>query len=716
MALESLEGRWLLSAAAIYTPGLYAPASSTFALTNDNTATAADLSFAYGPANSQWVPLAGDWKGNGVDTVGLYNPATSTFYLRESNAAGAADISFSFGPANSTWIPLAGDWPGRGVDTVGLYNPATSTFYLRDSNTAGAVDISFSFGPANSTWIPLAGDWTGSGVDTVGLYDPATSNFYLRDSNTAGAADIAFSFGPANSTSIPLAGDWTGSGVDTVGLYDPATSTFSLRNSNSAGSADLSFSYGSGGAGLIPLAGRWDVPTFLGLGDTSLANLTQNLFVRDNAITRQDMMQILTSVGTENGGVLDATDLSDLRTIVSDATKLDMPGYVSDLAHKVVNGNSANTFDGGNLYVGAPASQLDALVGQWFSGDGPISADAAGIPFVAPGGYLFGAGGPSYTDVYQGGLGDCTLMASLAEVAARQPDIIRNMFIDNGDGTYTVRFYDQGVPDYVTVNTQLPDGGGLYAGVENGFLWPALAEKAIVEENESGWLATIDPGSNSYAAIDDGNAGTTVAFLSAITGLPADSYGVDPYSVASAWQAGQLIVLGSGDTPYASYVYNNHAYAVVGYNPSSTLPFTLFNPWGIKGGWSPAGQFYYGEVAVNSATISIYFTFTAADGSAPLESLPSTALATVVGTAQRAAAGAAGGATAASGAEAVAGVIPSLPTSPASDVLFAAWGDDRVRGSVALPEIADNPAPDEPAGLYDDDPWALYPTLKAGAK
>ena len=62
---------------------------------------------------------------------------------------------------------------------------------------------------------------------------------------------------------------------------------------------------------------------------------------------------------------------------------------------------------------------------------------------------LFNNGVPSYLDVEQGAVGDCWLEASLAEVAARDPQDIKNMFIydgttvDNGStvGLYTVRFF-----------------------------------------------------------------------------------------------------------------------------------------------------------------------------------------------------------------------------------------------------------------------------------
>jgi hypothetical protein len=242
----------------ISTAGLYDPATSVFFLRNSNSSAPADLVFSYGPAGAGWMPVVGDWNGDGVDTIGLYNPSSSFFFLRNSNSSAPADLVFSYGPAGAGWIPIAGDWNGDGTDTIGLYNPATSAFFLRNSNTSGPADLVFGYGPSGAGWIPIAGDWNGDGTDTIGLYNPATSTFFLSNSNSSAPANLVFSYGPAGAGWKPLARDWNGDGTDTIGLYNPTTSVFFLRNTNSSAPADLVFSYGPAGAGWAPIAGDWD--------------------------------------------------------------------------------------------------------------------------------------------------------------------------------------------------------------------------------------------------------------------------------------------------------------------------------------------------------------------------------------------------------------------------------------------------------------------------
>ena len=217
-----------------------------------------------------------------TSTLGLYDPATSAFYLRNTtclqgpNDLGYADTTFAYGAAGAGWIPIAGDWDGNGTDTLGLYDPATSTFYLRNTtclqgpNDMGYADVTFVYGKAGAGWIPIAGDWNGDGKDTIGLYDPATSTFYLRNTtslqgpNDKGYADVTFAYGAAGAGWIPIAGDWNGDGKDTIGLYNPATSTFYLRNTtslqgpNDKGYADVTFFFGSAQAGFFGSTGRLD--------------------------------------------------------------------------------------------------------------------------------------------------------------------------------------------------------------------------------------------------------------------------------------------------------------------------------------------------------------------------------------------------------------------------------------------------------------------------
>jgi hypothetical protein len=234
--------------------GLNLNGTNTFFLRNSNSSGAADITTFFG--GGTFVPVRGDYDGNGTDTIGGYDASSGCFFLRNANTPGPADAIVCFGPGGAGIIPLVGDWDGNGTDTVGIYIEATGTFFLRNSNTPGGADITVNFGPGGAGIVPLTGDWDGNGTDTVGIYLSASGAFFLRNSNTPGGADLVFTFGAGGSV-VPLSGDWNNDGTDSIGLFDAGTGAFFLKNMNAGGGADIVFTFGAGGA-VTPLTGDWD--------------------------------------------------------------------------------------------------------------------------------------------------------------------------------------------------------------------------------------------------------------------------------------------------------------------------------------------------------------------------------------------------------------------------------------------------------------------------
>ena len=313
------------------------------------------------------------------------------------------------------------------------------------------------------------------------------------------------------------------------------------------------------------------------------------------------------AIGTNNAGY-----------VSDDGSSVDkIGGYVTELS------GTAN----GQLFVrGEVVDQIYlssyALPFQYV-GTVPLTdpqSDTAYSPAPA-GAPLYNSGGPSYLDVTQGVAADCWLMASLAEVAARDPQDIKNMFtyngttVDNGAtvGLYTVQFFSpNGTAFDVQVDTDLPSGGEYYDHVDNDMgtqaLWAALAEKGYAEANALGLVITNNEYQGCYTALNNGDASWA---LQAITGKSASDYSINPANIASAWNSGQLIVICTPNTPVSSYIVGDHCYAVVGYNASGGDPFEVFNPWGSNSlGWAaPPGVIgtKYGLFVANAAFISQNF-------------------------------------------------------------------------------------------------------------
>ena len=84
---------------------------------------------------------------------------TGFFFLKNTQGPGGADLVFSFGPGGA-FVPMVGDWDGDGVETIGIYDPASGAFFLRNANAAGPADAAFTYGPAGA--VPVRGDWNGA--------------------------------------------------------------------------------------------------------------------------------------------------------------------------------------------------------------------------------------------------------------------------------------------------------------------------------------------------------------------------------------------------------------------------------------------------------------------------------------------------------------------------------------------------------------------------
>jgi hypothetical protein len=340
------------------------------------------------------------------------------------------------------------------------------------------------------------------------------------------------------------------------------------------------------------------------LADAGVAQAARNGF-GDQALNRGEMLVVFQQVRQD--GVVSGAELNDLRIIVNNAVTLHLSDAVRNLTNKVVNGDAANArYQGanlGNLSAGVSANRLELLVDKWFLGkDHPLAQDDLGsvnYAYQNVSGSLF-VNGVSYQDVHQGAVGDCYFLAGLAETALRTPAAIQDMFTDNGDGTFTVRFFNNGAADYVTVDRALPTQFGqlIFASMgsspsaASNELWVALAEKAYAQINESGWLRSHfglpGNGINSYQAIAGGWGGDA---LQQITGRTTVLWnGLSASGLINAWNNGALITLGSrgeSDTLMdGNGVVQRHAYAMIGYN-ASTGRFSFFNPWGMNNGSAP---------------------------------------------------------------------------------------------------------------------------------
>jgi hypothetical protein len=404
-------------------------------------------------------------------------------------------------------------------------------------------------------------------------------------------------FGRAMSTQTAPAWSATGGIINSTGLYTAGTNPGSFVVTARTGTLTQTVGV------------TVSVPAIVdGFSNADIRNLITSYY-GDTNISRLEMIDILRSAG--DGGVVTATELADLRFLLATSSNYQMPDHVRNLAGDVVTGNDANaTYQGqslGNLAAGSTDTRLNRLVDKWFLGtDLPILTDSS-LQYRAASGNLF-VGTPGLNDAKQGMLGDCYFIASLASIAARNPTAVQNMFIDNGDNTFTVRFfggsygayYDssgqistgfasgKGYADYVTINRQLPTySSGSYAYSNYGFsststnvpLWIALAEKAYAQWNQTGNSGR--DGTNRYASIEGGWMGDVNAQVLGYNSTMNYFTSSNSSALVNALSSGRAVTLGTRSSTGIGDLVGGHAYTVSSYH-SSTGRFTLHNPWGFS--------------------------------------------------------------------------------------------------------------------------------------
>jgi autotransporter passenger strand-loop-strand repeat protein len=422
----------------------------------------------------------------------------------------------------------------------------------------------------------------------TGQYGGDTGNAARADAGGAGSVVVASGVPPARflagAAAAPAAGN-----VNTSGAATRSASTAAVVSTPSSNVAN---------------------PILALLTDTGVkADVSANMV--GNTLSYAGMLAILQ--GVAGRGAVSSTEFADLQTLVAHfnvSAGIQVSPYVAAISKALIGGDPANAYwtggalnsvGLGNLAVGSSAAQLNELIGKWFLGTdlpSPVFYGNTTATYATDNAPLFAPGGvPSVNDVNQGYLGDCYLLASLAEVAQFEPQDISSMFTVNGNGTFGVRFLIGGTPIYVTVNQQLPYYSGSQTLIGNAAqdIWACLVEKAYAELNaEPGATATIpnQPG-NDYVLIQGGDGRP----ITQVTGRALSDYYTGSYSAASwsalgativaAVQHGEEVEFGTagGQTTINGMVafVGGHMYSVIGYD-SANGDFVVRNPWGTESG------------------------------------------------------------------------------------------------------------------------------------
>ncbi|MCF4968412.1 C2 family cysteine protease [Nostoc sp. CMAA1605] len=428
--------------------------------------------------------------------------------------------------------------------------------WVSDQN--GVSDISkidFRLQKADGTWI-----------------DVADTNVFKADSSNANKGSFSYSLSLANFNVGN--GKYTLQGIAydrSGGKSNVVQQTFTITTTTSTSTP-------------ISTSTPTSTSTSTTVNDWFSKNLTDQQIITlarslgsDGNFSRQDMLSIFRNA--QDNSAIDANEVKDLKTLVG-AAPFTMQDSVKWLSTQVANGASINM----------SASDFESnLVGRWFLGTvAPTPVfNGNNLTYTVATGTLYGSSGQARIgDIDQGQLGDCTFLAALGATFGRQSDdsgntfssAINSMITDNGDNTYTVRFYSYSGAEYVTVDRRIATS--IAAKQNNGILWVALVEKAYAQWRE--WSAKGRPGYNLI-----GNGGSIDTPLKQITGKQTTYHSISTVSFSSLETAlanGQALTTARvGDD--SKYIVSYHAYSITNVynNASGEQRVVVRNPWGVDG-------------------------------------------------------------------------------------------------------------------------------------
>jgi hypothetical protein len=508
------------------------------------------------------VQIIRDANGNGlIDDkeviVGAYKRGTANELIRRSFGSGDYFIRVYSRGGDTNYnlkifqniAPTSLDFNlnSTSVNTTG--NLSINNGWVSDQN--GVSDISkvdFRIQKADGTWINVA-----------------DANVFTADANNGSKANFSYSLSLKNlnlsAGNYILQGkayDNTGAGSNTVKVSFTVTTTTSTTAPTTTST---------------PIQ-DWFSKNLL---DQNIVALARNL-ASDGDLSRQDMLSIFRDA--QDNSAIDTNEVKDLKTLLGASTPFTMQDSVKWLSTQVSNGTTQ----------GMSASNFESnLVGRWFLGTiAPTPVfNGKNLTYTVATGSLYGSSGEARIgDIDQNKLGDCTFLAALGATFGRQSDdsgnasssLINSMITDNGDNTYTVRFYSHTGAEYVTVDRRIATS--IAAKRNNGVLWVALVEKAYAQWRE--WSTQGQPGYNLI-----GNGSSLHTPLERITGKQIAYHSISKVSFSTletALATGQALTAARVG-PDSQYIVSYHAYSITNVytNTNGEERVVVRNPWGRDG-------------------------------------------------------------------------------------------------------------------------------------
>jgi hypothetical protein len=176
--------------------------------------------------NGTYMPLVGDFDGDGFDEILWYAPGSAQDFLW--NFTSYTTIQSSPYTVNGVYTPTVGDYTGDGADDIVWYAPGSAADYLWDYNTGGGFTSHRL--TINGVYRPVSGSFGNDRTDDIFWYAPGTAADYLQDFPVGGGAPRSIRYTVNGGTYLPFSLDMfdDGPGSEDIFWYAPGTAADGL--------------------------------------------------------------------------------------------------------------------------------------------------------------------------------------------------------------------------------------------------------------------------------------------------------------------------------------------------------------------------------------------------------------------------------------------------------------------------------------------------------
>ena len=198
-----------------------------------------------------FVPVIGDFDGDGRQDPAFYNPTTGQWRARESSTNFTTTFSANWGGVGYLAVP--GDYDGDGKTDPAVYVQKTGQWYILKSNAGYTTSMNVSLGGAGYTAVS-GRDFDGDLESDVAVYSASTGYWHILESSSGYTTARNVRWWCVGCVLVP--GDYDGDEKDDLGLYRRATGDWLVLKSTTGFTSSLSARLG--GPGYDPVPGNYD--------------------------------------------------------------------------------------------------------------------------------------------------------------------------------------------------------------------------------------------------------------------------------------------------------------------------------------------------------------------------------------------------------------------------------------------------------------------------